>query len=207
MSTRINYGLQKSTEVLLTSEAGDRLASKKNITFQSGSAEGGPVIRIQPDRIKQTLSGIGTSFTESSAFVLAHLPEAQRSEVMKGIFSDQGANFSLTRTPIGACDFCVDGRYSYDDVAGDITLEHFDISPDQDGFSRAKYSGIKDESFDLLPMIQQAIEIKLAQSDSELNIIASAWTAPAWMKDIEDWYVPGCAENGFDGTGGALKNE
>jgi len=207
MSSEINYDLQDSSEVLLTSETGDRLASKENITFQSGLAQAGPVIRIQPDRIKQTLSGIGTSFTESSAFVLAHLPEAQRGEVMKCIFSDQGANFSLTRTPIGACDFCVEGRYSYDDVAGDITLEHFDIAPDRDGFSRAKYSGIKDESFDLLPMIQQAIAIKQAQSDPALNIIASAWTAPAWMKDIEDWYVPGCAENGYDGTGGALKNE
>ena len=207
MSTEINYGLQESSEVLLTSEAGDRLASKENITFQSGLAEAGPVIRIQPDLIKQTLSGIGTSFTESSAFVLAHLPVAQRAEVMNRIFSDQGANFSLTRTPIGACDFCVEGRYSYDDVAGDVTLEHFDIGPDADGFSRAQYSGLKDEKFDLLPMIQQAIKIKQAQSDSELNIIASAWTAPAWMKDIEDWYVPGCAENGFDGTGGALKSE
>ena len=207
MSTEINYGLQASSEVLLTSEAGECLASKDNIIFQAGLVKAGPVIRIQPDLIKQTLSGIGTSFTESSAFVLAHLSEYDRAEVMKCIYSDQGANFSLTRTPIGACDFCVEGRYSYDDVAGDIRLEHFDIAPDQDGFSRAKYSGVRDETFDLLPMIQQALAIKNAQSDSALNIIASAWTAPAWMKDIEDWYVPGCAENGFNGTGGALKNE
>ena len=162
MSTEFNYGLQASSEVLLTSESGDRLASKENITFQSGLAEAGSVIHIQPDLLKQTLVGIGTSFTESSAFVLAHLNEAKRSELMNNIYSDQGANFPLTRTPIGACDFCVDGRYSYDDVAGDITLEHFDISPDQDGFSQTKYSGIKDEAFDLLPMIQQAIAIKKA---------------------------------------------
>ena len=33
----------------------------------------GNVIQIKPDSIKQTIDGIGSSFTESSAFVLAHL--------------------------------------------------------------------------------------------------------------------------------------
>jgi len=56
-------------------------------------------------------------------------------------------------------------------------------------------------------MIQQALEIKKLQEDSDLNIIASAWTAPSWMKDINDWYVSGNAENNYNGTGGVLKPE
>ena len=202
-----DYGLAATSEVLLTSEAGDKLARKNNVTFKTGLVDAENVIRVHPDSVKQTLEGIGSSFTEASAFVLAHLDKSHRAEVMNNIFSDRGANFSLARTPIGATDFCVHGKYSYADVADDKTLSHFSIAVDQDGFSQAEYSGIKDERFDLLPMIQQALEIKNNQDDVDLRIVASPWTAPAWMKDIEDWYRPGSAESGQDGTGGSLKPE
>ncbi len=202
----IDYRLTSSQEVLLTSEQGDRLASKSNIVFINGKPKGN-VIRIQPDVFRQTLIGIGTSFTESSAFVLAHLEPSAREEVMRNIFSAQGANFSVGRTPIGSCDFCVEGRYSYDDVKDDVDLQYFDIAPDRDGFNAQKYPGIKDETFDLLPMIQQAIAIKKNQDDRHLRILASAWTAPAWMKDIDDWYIPGNAANNYNGAGGELKKQ
>jgi glucosylceramidase len=206
-ATDTNFGLTSSSEVLLTSEAGDRLARKNNITFKPGVADAENVIRVRPDIVKQTLTGIGTSFTESSAFVLAHLDQEKRSEVMNNIYGEQGANFSLARTPIGATDFSIEGRYSYADVKDDAALKHFSIAVDSDGFSVDRYAGIKDENFDLLPMVKQAIEIKKSQQDSELRIIASAWTAPPWMKDIEDWYQPGSAENNYYGTGGSLKPE
>ena len=202
-----DYGLTASTRVLLTSAAGDRLAPQDNVSFEAGLASADNLIRVRPDLPRQTLLGIGTSFTESSAFVLAHLEPGKRAEVMRKIYGAQGANFSLARTPIGATDFSVEGRYSYADVAGDVALEHFDIGVDSDGFSREKYPGIRDESFDLLPMIREALDIKSRQEDPDLRIIASAWTAPAWMKDIEDWYRRPTAGNGMHGTGGVLKPE
>lgn len=207
MPTDIDYGLTSSAEVLLTSEAGDRLARQDPIGFQSGNPGDGNVIRVHPQVIKQTLSGIGTSFTESSAFVLAHLEPEARAEVMRNIYGEQGANFALARTPIGATDFALEGKYSYADVAGDAALAHFSIAVDSDGFSADRYGGIKDETFDLLPMIRQALGIKRAQQDPALRIVASAWTAPPWMKDIEDWYRPRSAENDHAGTGGTLKPE
>ncbi len=194
-----------TSEILLTSEQGARLSLQDNVDFRPGKA-GGVVVEVDPAVVKQELLGIGTSFTEASAFVLAHLEDASRDEVMRNIFSDQGANFTLTRTHIGACDFCVEGRYSYADrIAGDTGLQAFSIQPDLDGFNPEQYPGIKDPDFDLLPMIRQAQAIKAAQSDSRMRIIASPWTAPAWMKDIEDWYQPGTPANNFNGTGGVLK--
>lgn len=195
-----------TTEIIVTSESGDKMALKENIAFTKGKPEG-TVIRILPQKVKQTMDGIGTSFTESSAFVLAHLDEAKRHEVMHKIYSAEGANFSLTRTHIGACDFCVQGKYSYADKKGDAQLESFTLAPDKAGFKKTDYPGIKDESYDLLPMIKEALAIKKNQEDSELKIIASAWTAPAWMKDIEDWYVRGSEKNNWQGTGGSLKPE
>ena len=201
-----NYGLASSTEVIVTSEQGDRMAAKGNVSFSDGVAKG-TTISIHPEIRKQTLTGIGSSFTESSAFVLAHLDEESRDKVMADIYSDSGANFSLARTVVGATDFAVTGKYSYAPVAGDAELEHFSITVDDDGFQKSDYPGIQDEAFDLLPMIREALAIKAAQEDQEFRIVASAWTAPPWMKDIEDWYVGGTPDNYGQGTGGNLKKE
>lgn len=195
-----------SSEIILTSSSGDRQAQTENVRFTSGTAQG-TVVNIYPDSLKQTMDGIGTSFTESSAYVLAHLDPEKRKAVMQNIYGSDGANFSLTRTHIGACDFCVEGKYSYADTPGDTGLSDFNISEDLTGFSTADHPGIKDSEYDLLPMIQEALSIKQGQKDSELRIIASAWTAPAWMKDIEDWYQLMTPENNYQGTGGSLKPE
>ena len=120
-STDINYHLSTTTEVLLTSEAGDKIASQKNLTFRQGKPDGN-VIVIRPDIVKQKIIGIGTSFTESSAYVLAHLDKAKRAEVMENIYGEKGANFSLARTPIGATDFAVNGKYSYAEIKNDVNL-------------------------------------------------------------------------------------
>jgi glucosylceramidase len=198
--------LTATTEILVTSEAGDRIATKPNAAFRRGRATG-TVIEVFPGRTKQTLHGIGSSFTESSAFVLAHLDPAARRKVMHDIFGQDGANFSMARTTIGSTDFSVEGKYSYAAVADDAALEHFSIGVDTDGFSRNAYPGIRDESFDLLPMIREALDIKAGQEDSDLRIVASAWTAPPWMKDIEDWYYRPPGEIGMEGTGGVLKDQ
>ncbi len=198
--------LASTSEILNTSASGSKLAVQENVQFKAGQAEG-IVIQVFPDSVKQTIDGIGTSFTESSAFVLAHLEPQDRMKVMQNIYGEEGANFSLTRTHIGACDFSVEGKYSYAEQAGDTELKSFSIQEDLEGFAPADYPGIKDSKYDLLPMIQEALKIKQSQKDSELRIIASAWTAPAWMKDIEMYFQPMTAENNWQGTGGSLKPE
>ena len=151
--------LNSTLEVLVTSEKGDKIAVKDNFPFKKGKPDGN-IITVYPDSVKQTIDGIGTSFTESSAFVLAHLDTEKRQEVMEKIFSEKGANFSLTRTHIGACDFSVKGKYSYADKKGDVKLNSFSIAPDKSGFDPAEYPGIKDANYDLLPMIKEALSIK-----------------------------------------------
>lgn len=195
-----------TSEILLTSERGDRIAPMENVAFRDGTPAG-TVISVFPDSTKQTLHGIGTSFTESSAFVLAHLEPETRREVMRRIFGESGADFTLTRTHIGSCDFSVEGKYSYAEQAGDAGLSAFSIAPDLAGFDPAVHPGIRDAAYDLLPMIREAQTIKREQADGRLRIIASAWTAPPWMKDIGTWFIPGSPQNDWQGTGGSLKPE
>lgn len=195
----LDHGLVASREILLTSAAGARLAPQANVEFAGGRVESSNVVQVRPEILRQTLLGLGSSFSEASAYVLAHLEPARRIEVMRRIYGQQGANFSFARTPIGSTDFSVAGRFSYADVDNDTNLEHFSIASDRDGFSRRHHPGVRDETYDLLPMIHEALAIKQAQQDRDLRIVASAWTAPPWMKDIGDWYRPG--------TGGRLKPE
>ncbi|MEO0974770.1 MAG: hypothetical protein AAFX85_16900, partial [Pseudomonadota bacterium] len=77
-----------TVQILVTSEAGDRLAVKENVALRSGGAPeaGGARIEVFPDQEKQTMTGVGSSFTESSAFVLAHLAPEDRDTVMRAVY-------------------------------------------------------------------------------------------------------------------------
>lgn len=187
-------------------QSGCRHHANPCISFSSGKGYGN-VIRIHPDKTRQTIYGIGGAFTESSAFVLAHLEPAERELVMRDLFGRDGANLTFCRTVIGSTDFSVDGCYSYVSDEVDAGLQTFSIACDMDGFDRTRFSGIVDENYDLIPMIQQALTIKRETQDIDFRIIASAWTAPPWMKDIGRWYIKGDQKNDFLGTGGHLLPE
>ncbi len=171
-----------STEVRLTSAAGDKYALVAPIEFRKGNA---PIalVTINPDDERQIIDGFGASITESSAFVLACLTPEQRAMVIRELFGEDGSNFSATRTVIGSSDFTLKGHYSYDDVPGDEALEHFSLAVHQDGWSRDEYPQIKDEHFDMYQFITEVAALKAAQSDPTWRLMGSPWTAPAWMKD------------------------
>jgi len=124
-------------------------------------------IEILTDQKFQTITGIGGSFTEASAYLLNQLSEEKRSEILEAYFGDSGAKYSLTRTHMNSCDFSL-SQYSYAPVEGDRSLNNFTIEEDRD---------------DLIPMIKDA----MAVSKDGFKVISSPWTAPPWMKDNNDW--------------------
>lgn len=124
-------------------------------------------ITIKPDEKFQTLTGIGGSFTEASAYLLNQISRANRDKILEAYFGESGAKYSLTRTHMNSCDFSL-GNYSYAPVEGDMELEHFSIEEDMN---------------DIIPMIKDAMTV----SKTGFKIISSPWTAPPWMKDNNDW--------------------
>lgn len=150
--------------VIQTNASGDKL--KVIETFESSDRIAGS-IEINPNIQYQTITGFGAAFTESSAFILNELSQANYNQVLSSYFSDTGAQYSLTRTHMNSCDFSLD-HYSYAPIQNDSFLNHFNISPD---------------SADIIPMIQRA----QGMSTEGFKIIASPWTAPIWMKDNKDW--------------------
>ncbi len=191
-----------SIEVFETSEGGNKL--KKLSEFSSGMEAS--TIKLLPKETFQTITGFGGAFTESSAYLLNQLSKENRQKIINAYFSNEGANYSLTRTHMNSCDFSL-SNYSYTPVEGDKDLNHFSVKEDQD---------------DLIPMIKEA----MAASKDGFKIFASPWTAAPWMKDNNKWvggkllpeyydtwalffskYVDAYKEEGIDIWGFTVENE
>ena len=195
-----------SSHVWLTSEAGDKCAEQEAVVFTKANANANAnanAFIIHPDDRRQTIDGFGGSLTESSAFVLACLSPEDRNAILNELFGEEGANFSVTRTQIGASDFSVEGKYSLCEQEGDTALASFSLDRDKEGFPKDKYPQIKDEHYDLYHLMLDVWRLKQSQQDKTFRIMANTWTAPAWMKENGKYYE---RENGFH-RGGALLPE
>lgn len=124
-------------------------------------------VKIHPDQQFQSITGIGGSFTEASAYLLNQVSKENRDMIIEAYFGESGAKYSLTRTHMNSCDFSL-SNYSYAPVVDDLTLENFTIDEDRD---------------DIIPMIKDAMKV----SRDGFKILSSPWTAPPWMKDNKDW--------------------
>jgi glucosylceramidase len=146
-------------EVYETSASGNQLTKITEFPI----VETVDTIHLLPEKTFQKITGIGGSFTESSASLLKRLSKENRDKIIEAYFGKTGARYSLTRTHIASCDFSLT-NYTYAPDEGDVELTNFSIDEDRD---------------DLIPMIKDA----LAVSKDGFNIVASPWTAPPWMKD------------------------
>ena len=122
-------------------------------------AEASVVVDLQA--VNQAVEGFGSCFNELGWTSLSELSEADRASIFQELYTPAGANFTMARMPLGSNDFSID-YYSYDDVDGDLALEHFSIDHD-----RAT----------LLPFIRAAKAV-----NPSLRIWASPWCPPSWMK-------------------------
>src|SRR6266545_922434 len=123
-------------------------------------------ITVDAGRRYQRIDGFGASITDSSAAVLHRLDPAARDATMTALFDPRrGDGLSLLRQSMGGSDFVAQAAYTYDDLpAGetDYQMRRFSIAPDE---------------AQILPLLRRARALNPA-----LRIIASPWSAPAWMK-------------------------
>ncbi|MFD4576006.1 lectin [Streptomyces sp. NPDC058417] len=167
-------GEQVTAYLTTTDDAGGRhvvrgLQAQAPFAFQAGAGGGGENITVDENTRYQTFTGGGASFTDTAAWLMnssGALSQATRDATMRKLFSPtEGIGLSFVRNPMGGSDLARFG-YTYDDVpAGqtDPTLTRFSLAHDQ---------------ADVLPLTRQA-----RQLNPDLTVVASPWTAPAWMKD------------------------
>jgi len=118
---------------------------------------------VDPARTFQTILGVGGALTDASAETFAKLPKPKQQELLKAYFNrDTGIAYTLARTNIHSCDFS-SGSYTYV-TEGDKELKSFSVDHDKEF---------------RIPFIKQS----LAAAGRRLNIFASPWSPPAFMKD------------------------
>lgn len=167
------YAANESVEVWLTTadpnaepavglSPSARLTKKANINFANSTGNADYTINVNEGKTYQKMDGFGVSLTDSATWLLNYkLSSGKRAEVMERLFGNTGIGMSMLRQTMGASDFAW-STYTYDDTAGDTSLSQFSIARDQ------PY---------IIPMTKAALA-----KNPNLKIIASPWSAPAWMK-------------------------
>ncbi len=150
-----------------TGDKSQLLKQQADVLFQPGPGSGGTPISVVPTTTFQSMAGFGAAMTDSSAWLLENkLTAPQRDKLMRQLFSPQaGIGLNYLRVPIGASDFTASGFYTFNDNPPGGTDEF------QQNFSISH-----DEAY-IIPRLQQARAL-----NPDLKLMASPWTAPAWMK-------------------------
>ena len=154
-------------QIWTTTADGKQLLERlPGVSLRSAAAESLPRLTLRPDRRFQTIDGFGAALTDASALLIARMTPAARTRLLRELFGHKPGELGLDtlRVTIGASDFST-SQYSYDDPPGgkpDPELRYFSIAP-----ARAA----------LIPVLKEIRSI-----NPGLHIIASPWSAPAWMK-------------------------
>jgi glucosylceramidase len=154
---------------LSTADRRLKLAKQPDIEMSArGSAPADVVIDVQ--KKYQTMVGFGAAMTDSSAWLLRNkLNFLQRLALLHELYGPPpNLGLNMMRLTIGASDFSLK-PYSLDDVpAGQVDpqLLHFNVTPNLQ---------------DVIPTVREILFI-----NPGLQIIATPWSAPAWMKTSEN---------------------
>lgn len=122
------------------------------------------LINVYPEIEYQEIYGFGGAFTEAAATTLDKLSRANREKILKLYFDPvEGIGYNVGRVHINSCDFSL-GNYTCVDE-NDQTLETFQINRDKQS---------------VIPMIREAIQY------NSIEILASPWSPPAYMKTTNE---------------------
>jgi len=140
-------------------------------------------ITVDDSKQFQSMDGFGFALTGGSAYLINRLPVVQRDSLLHELFDLKGNHIGISylRISLGASDLN-SYVYSYDDIATtgtDNLLTSFSLTPD---------------SYDLIPVLKSIIAI-----NPTIKILASPWSAPAWMKTNKS-FVGGSLEKQYFGV-------
>ncbi|MEO7768842.1 MAG: glycoside hydrolase family 30 protein [Ferruginibacter sp.] len=159
----------KKVVVYTTADSSNlRLTATDTVSFKQ---MGQPVetqicVFVDPAKQYQTFFGIGGALTDASAETYAKLPKEKQAEILKAYFDkENGIGYTVARTSINSCDFSTSSYTYVSDSSKELST--FNIAPDKQ-FK--------------IPLIKAA----MIAAGGKLNLFASPWSPPSWMKDNND---------------------
>lgn len=155
---------------LTTPDKGNLLTEQaQRLHFAHSLVEANAIV-VDDSKKFQTMDGFGHAMTGGSAQLLMKMSPSARTKLLNELFGNGPGDIatSYIRVSVGASDMN-DHVYTYDDMpAGQIDpdLQNFSLAPDR---------------AEVIPVLKAALAI-----NPRIKILASPWTAPAWMKDNEN---------------------
>lgn len=163
------------------------------------------VIGLYPQKEYQTIEGFGGAMTESSAYLLSGMDEAERRRALRAFFGPDGSRLRFIRTHMDSCDFSLEEYQAVADPIADPELSTFSLRRDR------QY---------ILPMLREAMRINDEAGHDPVSVLLSPWSPPRQWKtpperpqnDTAVYGGPGSG-SGTDGTqpsrcnGGSLRPE
>lgn len=166
-------------EVHRTSQAvaTERLTSLPPLAFAPEPADIPASVIVDDHHRFQTIEGFGGAFTEAAAVTFYKLSPENQQRLLRDYFDPvEGNGYTLGRTHINSCDFSL-GNWAYCETVGDTELKSFSVAHDREA---------------IIPFLKAA-EAVVGQP---MQLFASPWSPPAWMKTT-----------GMMNRGGKLKPE
>jgi glucosylceramidase len=122
----------QDVQSFVSSKAGDRITRKPKLRFEQDRKSSTVKFAIDDAITYQKIDGFGASFQEAGLICLNSLPRGERESVLRALFDpERGVGLSAMKTVIASTDFMSAGPfYSYDDVPGDVNMDHFSIARD-----------------------------------------------------------------------------
>ncbi|EDO38810.1 predicted protein [Nematostella vectensis] len=111
----------------------------------------------------QEILGFGGAFTDAATMNILNQSNSLQQKLIRSYFSPVGIEYSIGRVPMASCDFSTH-EYSYDDYSGDFELKNFSLAEEDKRFK--------------IPVILSAMK----DSNKEILLFGSPWSAPGWMK-------------------------
>jgi len=113
---------------------------------------------------KQNITGFGAAITDATVVSMNSLNSTLLNDVLTNLMTSSGANFALMRHTIGSSDLSPAPAYTYDDAGGNVDTSLSSFNLGDSGNAMAKFIA------------------NLRSINSDLQVLGSPWSAPAWMK-------------------------
>ena len=176
------HGQQTVRQWISAPDGSSLYAPAPEISFSDTRADRTVPIIVDERQTYQEMLGFGFSLTGGSAELLMKMSPARRSQLLSELFGKEPGQLgmSVVRLTVGASDMN-SFVFSYDDMPegeADWDLKHFSLSQD-----------LKD----VVPVMQEILAL-----NGSVWVMASPWSAPAWMKEEYDVRGPKLRRDCYD---------
>ncbi|KAI6212645.1 Glucosylceramidase [Aphelenchoides besseyi] len=161
--------------VYTTSRLSDRM--KRTVDIFNAKINRDIQATINTKKQYQRILGFGGAITDSVVIVRNQLMAANESmaELLhQQYYGPSGLGYNIGRVPLGSADFSA-RAYSFDETSDDFAMDNFELND-----IKAEY--LK----------------KIVKDVPEMNLYATPWSGPAWMKDTGEIKGPGRLKGPFN---------